>query len=205
MSVILALIPAIVVGLPLAIVNSAAQAAGIKLIDERKIKEKNARRMGELLQKKQLNLMEKKELKLLQLGGNQPVFSTETQQQPKPLPADELIIPTSIRNIEFLLKTLQELGIRQVAVKEDIITANFSQLSVIYQPDDNGYIGLHFRGNVRQEDAYEFKDLLETQYGKLLQEAVYHQIKQKAEEEGLRLENEQIEENDTITLTYHIK
>lgn len=51
MSVILALIPTVVVGLPFAIVNSAAQAVGIKLIDEKKIEEKNARRMGELLQK----------------------------------------------------------------------------------------------------------------------------------------------------------
>lgn len=205
MSVILALIPTVVVGLPFAIVNSAAQAVGIKLIDEKKIEEKNARRMGELLQKKQLSLLEKKELKLLQLGGNQPVFSTETQQQPKPLPSEELIIPTSIRNIEFLLKTLQELGTQQVVVKEETIVANFSQLSVIYQPDDNGYINLHFRGSIQQEDAYQFKDLLETQYGKLLQEAVYHQIKQRAEKEGLKLENEQVEEDDTITLTYKIK
>lgn len=205
MSVILALVPAIVIGLPFAMVNKAAQAAGINLIDEKKIDEKNARRMGELLQKEQLNLLEKKELKLLQLGNVQPVFSAETGQQSKPFSSNELIIPTSIRNVEFLLKTLQELGTQQVVVKEDKITANFSKLSVIYEPDDSGYICLHFRGNIRQEDAYEFKDLLETQYGKLLQEVVYNQIKQKAEEEGLKLENEQIEEDDTITLTYNVR
>lgn len=207
MSVVLALIPAIVVGVPFAIVNSAAKAVGLNLIDEKKIEEKNAKRMGELLQKKQLNLLEKKELKLLQLGDTKPIFPVEQKSQPKPglPPADNLLLPTSIRNVEFLLRTIQKLGTQQVSIKEDCITANFSSLSVVYQPDENGYICLHFRGNIEPKEAYEFKDLLEVQYGKLLQEAVYNQIKQKAEEEGLKLETEQVEENDTIVLTYNVQ
>lgn len=207
MSVVLALIPAIVVGVPFAIVNSAAKAIGLNLIDEKKIEEKNAKRMGELLQKKELNLLEKKELKLLQLGDTKPIFPIERKSQPEPIssPADKLLIPTLIRNMEFLLRTIQKLGTQQVCVKEDCITTNFSDLSVVYRPNENGYICLYFRGNIRPEDAYEFKDLLETQYGKLLQEAVYNQIRQKAEAEGLELETEQIEEDDTIVLTYNVQ
>lgn len=201
MSVVLALIPALVVGVPFGIVNGVAQAAGVQLIDEKKMKEKNAIRLGTLLQKKKLTLLEKKELKLLQLAGNKPVFLP----QQAPPPVHSFVIPTSIRNIEFLLKTIQELGTRQICVKEDVITADFSGLSITYQPDSNGYIALHFKGNIKEEEAYEFKKILETQYGKLLQEAVYSKIKQKAAEQGLELETEQIKEDDTIVLTYNVR
>lgn len=202
MSVIIALIPAIVVGVPMTIMDGLARTVGLKLIDYQKVEENNAKRMGELLQKEKLTPLEKKQLKLLQLGGNKPQYITSAPQEIKS--DTTLVIPTRIRNIEYLLRTLEELGTQNVIVKEESVIANFTKLSVCYQPDKEGYIQLRFIGKIKEEEAYNFKNLLETQYGKQLQEAVYKQVKERAQNQGLKLEQEYVEEDNTIVLTYNV-
>lgn len=203
MSVIIALIPLLAVGIPVAIADGLAQAVGLQLIDKKAVEANRQKRIAELTQKKRLTLLQKKELKLLQLGESTNTVKEPVSISPAAGKSPTLTIPTRMRNAEFLLRALKELGTQNVIQENDKLVSGFANLSISYLPDTDGYIGLHFNGTINAEEAKEFAGILESQYGKLLQEAVYTQLKQKAENKGLKLEEEYIEEDDTIVLTYN--
>ena len=118
-----------------------------------------------------------------------------------------ITLPTNIRNEELLQKALRNLGANIVRNADNVTKSDVDDFHVVFQRTSTGVFEIKFTGNkneVDNKEANAFRDELQEEYGRVIQDYVYTQLKQKAEEKGLSLEKEAVQKDQSIVLTYNI-
>ncbi|GGH59333.1 hypothetical protein HNQ91_000609 [Filimonas zeae] len=115
-----------------------------------------------------------------------------------------VIRPTNIRNQALLEKTLANLGAGNVSRGTyQLDTPRFSP-TISFFKADNGTFSINVTGLVTDDEVDRFVLQLTEEYGRVVQDYVYTQLKEKAEEKGLVLAQEAVQQDQSIVLTYQI-
>ncbi len=110
-----------------------------------------------------------------------------------------------MQDVDMIITTLKQIGIEEIYLNETDrhILFKLDGLSMGFAPYQKKFIFCIF-GHMSNYDANVLKEELEEQYLLVLQDAVYQKIKANAAEKGLNLQEEIIQPDQTIVLTYEI-
>lgn len=115
-----------------------------------------------------------------------------------------LTLKTNIRNSELLAKALVNLGTKDISINTIQIEGEIDNFRIVFEQDKEGVFDIKFIGEIEEKEAQKFVDELQSEYGKVVQEFVYVKLKEKAIEKGLDLEQENVQNDQSIVLTYNI-
>lgn len=115
-----------------------------------------------------------------------------------------ITLSTIIRNEQLLQKSLQNLGAKNIITNPQSIEGKVDEFHIVFEKTPTGLFNIKFVGEIEQEEAEQFRTELQDEYGKVVQDYVYTQLKQKAEDKGLVLEKETVQKDQSIVLTYNI-
>jgi|GEM_PF-1829848 len=115
-----------------------------------------------------------------------------------------LTLKTNIRNSELLAKTLTNLGTKDISINTIQIEGEIDNFRIVFEQDKEGIFDIKFIGEIEEKEAQKFVDELQSEYGKVVQEFVYVKLKEKAIEKGLDLQQENVQNDQSIVLTYNI-
>lgn len=114
------------------------------------------------------------------------------------------IRPTHIRNQTLLEKTLANLGAGNVSTGTyQLETPRFNP-TISFFKAENGTFSINVTGLVTESEVDNFALQLTEEYGRVVQDYVYTQLKEKAEQKGLILAQEAVQQDQSIVLTYQI-
>jgi hypothetical protein len=117
----------------------------------------------------------------------------------------QFVLKTRMKNRELLLSALRKTGVEPVEKDGIIRTAHGpdKQLS-FHLNEENGY-DVRFTGKWSLEEAEEWTTQLHEEYTLLLQEQVYRKLLERSKERGLDLETEEVEDDNSIVLTFTVR
>lgn len=115
-----------------------------------------------------------------------------------------ITLPTQIRNEQLLKKTLHNLGAGHVTTTSNSLQSNIGTSRILFQKTTAGIFYITLAGTMTQQEAESFTAELQQEYGNVVQEYVYQQLKEKAATKGLTLVQEAVQKDQSIVLTYNI-
>ncbi|MFA8439486.1 hypothetical protein [Pueribacillus sp. YX66] len=113
-------------------------------------------------------------------------------------------IDTHMKDEHILKEALANYGCT-VSFKEANLESTLGNIQILFQKYENDTLRAIFDKSIRSEDAEEFIKNIYSEYTRIVQQKTYEKLLQRAKEEGLTLESEQINEEDTIVLTFQVK
>jgi hypothetical protein len=113
--------------------------------------------------------------------------------------------PTEIRNKDLLHEALAKMGTRNISSFQKSVAGRLDDLYIICDRKTvNQPFIIRVGGKIKPEEAIHLKDELIAEYGRTVQNYVYETLKRKAEEKGLILEKEVLQDDQSVVLTYNI-
>ena len=117
---------------------------------------------------------------------------------------EALALGTNIRNEELLKRTLVNLGAKNISSGKNAVEGKIDAFHIVFEKTATGLFNIKFQGEITEAEAAKFRDELQQEYGSVVQDYIYTQLKQKAEQKGLSLEQETVQKDQSIVLTYNI-
>jgi hypothetical protein len=111
-----------------------------------------------------------------------------------------LAIQTRMRDDELIVRALE---VMQCDAELDAsgVRATRNQFEFTFSRGVDGVLEARFGPDVAPDEAEMFVHDLDREYTRLVQERVYRRVIERAQEYGMALESEEIEEDDSIVLT----
>lgn len=117
----------------------------------------------------------------------------------------EIKIKTGIMDKNMLLSSLDNYGYMYQVVEDDIITHIGNAKVTFCKNEQNGYDAVVVGSNLSAEKSeIDIQDIYD-EYQKVVQEDVYKNLLCNAESKGMKLENEEVLEDNSILLTFNIE
>lgn len=117
----------------------------------------------------------------------------------------EKTFETPFMDKEILLKTMEEHGIKDINETGNIISGKIESFVLQFEkPDENSPYSLKVLCN-QQDNAEEKISDISTEYSLNVQEASYLSIVEKLKENNLQIEEETVEDDNTIVLTVNLE
>ena|SRR5690625_2696146 len=113
-------------------------------------------------------------------------------------------IDTKIKDEVILQQALENYGC-QVAMDEHTLESTLGNVQVAFQRQENETISALFHKEIEPTDAQEFIGNIYDEYTRVIQQKTYEKLLERAQNEGLVLETENRNEEDTIVLTFQVK
>ncbi len=110
---------------------------------------------------------------------------------------------TRMRDERLLGAAAAALGSSGGGSPADVTEVGGVRLSLV--PTDTGAFEALFPGTVTQEQARAVLGSLDSEYTRLVQERVYQQVVERAQQQGLALESERVEDDNSIVLTLRVE
>jgi hypothetical protein len=132
------------------------------------------------------------------------IRSAETDADKQKNNQDVVELSTNIRNEKILRETLVKMGARNIQADQKSLGSDIDHFHITFIQKNDQTFNIRFVGNVKQEEAINFKNDLMAEYSNRVQNYVYETLKRKAEEKGLQLEKEALQSDQSIVLTYNV-
>ena len=113
-------------------------------------------------------------------------------------------VQTRMRDETLLAAALHDTA-AVVDVDQDAITADWAGVRARFQRGADGIWTAHFAGEVDEQRAVEVVRAIDVAYGRQVQRAVLERLRQQAPAAGLRLESEQVVEDDSVRLVFAVE
>ncbi|MBE7706418.1 MAG: hypothetical protein E7Z91_04155 [Cyanobacteria bacterium SIG30] len=111
---------------------------------------------------------------------------------------------TAFKDKYILLKTIEEHGAENIEIKDDNVNCVIENIKFEFTKNENDtYVVLTYY-NGSKEDLVNTMSNLNNEYCQNVQEKTYETIKQKAQEENMEIESEEILEDNSILLTINL-
>lgn len=115
-----------------------------------------------------------------------------------------LVIQTRMRDDELIVQALKTLGCA-AELSSAGIRATRNRFEFAFSRSEDGVLQARFGPDVSPEEAEAFVQDLDDEYARLVQERVYRRVVERAEEYGMTLESEEVEEDNSILLTLRVR
>lgn len=113
-------------------------------------------------------------------------------------------VPTKMKSEALLRNTLTKLYNASVNDKDNALETVISGHHLVFQMSNTGFYEVQY-ANAREGDAIvALVREMEVEYKGMVQDYVYNTIKAKAKEKGLVLEQEAVQKNQSIVLTFNL-
>jgi|SRR5690625_2845991 len=113
-------------------------------------------------------------------------------------------VTTKMKDETIVQQALENRG-SKVTYDEYQIESRIGNIDVMFQRQENDTISAIFHKDVLVEDAEEFVENTYNEYTRIIQQQTYEKLMQRAENEGLLLQSETRNEENTIVLTFDVK
>lgn len=113
-------------------------------------------------------------------------------------------IKTVMKREHLLKRAIEQYGCEINELSEQGYLTKVGEIKIYFQYDENGVFEAVFDNTVETEAALEFIENINTEYKYAIQQETYRNLLQHAEEKGLILETEEIQEDRSILLTFNI-
>lgn len=112
-------------------------------------------------------------------------------------------VDTSMKDESILKKALSNYGC-SVQEKEQIESA-VGEIEFVFQKQQNGTMSALFHQEMELEDAQEFIKGVQKEYKRIVQKQTYEKLMERAKEEGLILESENKNGEESLVLTFQVR
>ncbi len=113
-------------------------------------------------------------------------------------------INTKIKDENILKEALENRG-NMVSLDEKQIESSIGNVEIVFQRQEDETISAIFHEDVSLEDAEAFLKNTYDEYTRVVQHHTYEKLIERAKNEGLLLESETRNEDDTLVLTFQVK
>ncbi|MER3447928.1 MAG: hypothetical protein C4291_14355 [Candidatus Dadabacteria bacterium] len=118
-------------------------------------------------------------------------------------PPNAFRMETRIKDARLLSRALETLGCQSVVLGEGI-GSSYHQTQIVFEPTQSGAFDAIFIGDIGAEHAHAFLSDLHDEYARQVQEYVYTNLVTRARERGLVLENAEVQQDNSIVLTFSL-
>ncbi len=108
-----------------------------------------------------------------------------------------------MKDEELLNAALESYGCRSVVVGETVDSA-LGDTRMVFERDEQGVFDALFVGDIPAAHARTFLDELQEEYALLVQQRIYQNLLTRAKERGLVVESEQVQEDNSVTITLRV-
>jgi hypothetical protein len=117
---------------------------------------------------------------------------------------DSYKIKTIMKDEILLQKALNHYGCKAFTVDSHQMESSIGDLTILFQRNNEGIFDAVFDSTIEFEHADQFVKNIETEYIHLVQQETYLKLMERAKEQGLVLESEELKENNAIVLTFKV-
>ena len=112
-------------------------------------------------------------------------------------------VQTRMKNQEMLIEALRVLGL-SASVTDNLLRVGNSEIEFLMRKNDNDIWTAQFENDVSEEAATSLLISLDKEYGKLVQATVLQRIKERASVNGMNLQSETFNRDNSVTLTLNV-
>ncbi|MEI3612349.1 hypothetical protein [Pseudogracilibacillus sp. SO30301A] len=112
-------------------------------------------------------------------------------------------IDTNLKDENILTEALKNRGCN-VSLDKRQIESTLGNVEIVFQRQEDDTISAVFHKDIPLKDAEEFVKNTHEEYTRIVQQKTYHKLVERAKNEGLILESEKRNEEDTIVLTFQV-
>ena len=110
-------------------------------------------------------------------------------------------VETPIKRMDLLVRCISELGYDLQKINDKYIM-KYTDGDIEFIRNRNSHIDILFISGYSQDQVQNISSDIYNQYTSVIQAEIYNTLKQKAEERGYTLENEVIEDDNSIVLNF---
>ena len=112
-------------------------------------------------------------------------------------------VQTRMKNQEMLIEALGTIGLGTTIV-ENVLRVKNSEIEFLMRKNENDIWAAQFENDVSEEAATSLLISLDKEYGRLVQATVLQRIKERASVNGMNLESETFNRDNSVTLTLNV-
>ncbi len=112
-------------------------------------------------------------------------------------------VQTRMKNQEMLIEALRALGL-SASMQENTLRVKNSDIEFLMRKNENDIWTAQFENDVLEDAATSLLISLDKEYGRLVQATVLQRIKERASENGMNLESETFNRDNSVTLTLNV-
>lgn len=113
-------------------------------------------------------------------------------------------IKTVMKKEHLLKMAIEQYGCKVDELNRNDFLTKIGDIKIHFQPDEKGVFEAVFDNSVETEAAIEFIENINTEYRYAIQQETYRNLLRKAEQKGLILESEEMQEDRSILMTFNI-
>lgn len=111
---------------------------------------------------------------------------------------------TSMKDENILQEALENRG-SHVTLDEMQIEASIGDVDIVFQREEDDTISAFFNKEINQHESKEFLSYTEKEYKRIVQQKTYEKLLERAKHEGLVLQSDKVNEENTIVLTFGVE
>ena len=112
-------------------------------------------------------------------------------------------VQTRMKNQEMLIEALRVLGL-SASFTDNLLRVGNSEIEFLMRKNENDIWTAQFENDVSEETATSLLISLDKEYGKLVQATVLQTIKERASVNGMNLQSEIFNRDNSVTLTLNV-
>lgn len=116
-----------------------------------------------------------------------------------------MAVQTRMRNDEILMEALRDLSCEAAPVAGGGVRATRGAFEFTFRRDENGVLEANFGVDVTPEEAEAFVTDLDDEYTRLIQARVYQRVLERAQQHGMAIDSESVEDDNSIVLTLRVE
>ncbi|NML41020.1 hypothetical protein HHL17_27750 [Chitinophaga sp. G-6-1-13] len=128
----------------------------------------------------------------------------ETQWNESVQKKEAFSIQTNMKSEGLIRNTLTKLYKAKINGKGNVFETVIYGCQLVFQMNGSGFYEVQYFYDVESGDVRALVDDIQAEYKGMVQDYVYNTIKAKAEEKGLVLEQEAVQKNQSIVLTFNL-
>lgn len=113
-------------------------------------------------------------------------------------------LATKMKDEQLLQETLQNYG-SSSEVENEEVTSKIGDAEIVFVKDSQDMYQAYFHESIAIDDAEQFVHNIYEEYTRIVQRKTYEKLLTRAEDEGLILESEETNENESLVLTFEVK
>ncbi|MGD7009728.1 hypothetical protein [Metabacillus sp. 84] len=113
-------------------------------------------------------------------------------------------LTTIMKDEAILAKALDHYGCSPKFMDHKGMESEIGDIKILFQQNPDGIFEALFEQDIPQETALEFIKNLQEEYTSIVQQETYLKLLERAREQGLLLETEQVTEDNSIVLTFKV-
>ncbi|KKK39993.1 hypothetical protein WQ57_01615 [Mesobacillus campisalis] len=113
-------------------------------------------------------------------------------------------VTTIMKDPQLLQKALLNYGCATSLLEENEMSSEIGDVKVMFQINSQGIFEALFEKGIPEEAALEFLTNIQDEYTSLVQQDIYLKLLERASGQGLVLESEEVNNNNSIVLTFRV-